>query len=221
MTPSAHSLSRESFIENALWIGLSLASRGAGVGDNLDFQGNLNDGAVDCNDGQGSDFLATWSPSGVVVLAHDFYRPTYQCVVPPVPAELRPLVERASPQRRERATGALWISGDSSVSTLPPAERSEVLSIIDAICGPSLVSTAEADAPEKVLLDAMVRGASTITSDVARVLLRPETVGAIWPPACSTLDAGRRIAKTLGRFGFQWPDLELHVEELRRARSPL
>jgi len=39
------------------------------------------------------------------------------------------------------------------------------------------------------------------------------TRGAHVYPPCSSLEAGRMIAADLKQFGFQWPDLELHLAQ--------
>ncbi len=218
---TAHQLlSRERFVENALCMGLGLATRGA-LGQ-PDVRGDLSGGAVECKDGQGSDVLAMWNPIGVVVMVHDHDKAKYEWKLPTWPLELSPLVEQLVQRGesravagywRERATGGLWITGNGSESTLEPADPRSVLCIVDYLCGPGLVFTEDKYPGVKALLGAMAHDDKVITEDLARVLLRGEAVQDVYPP-CSSLEAGRMIAADLKQFGFQWPDLELHLAQI-------
>jgi hypothetical protein len=107
--------------------------------------------------------------------------------------------------------------GARSESTLEPADGQSVLGVVDYLCGAAPVFTEEDYPGVNALLGAMVHNDKVITADLARFLLRSEAVEDMSPPCNSLLEAGRRIAADLKQFGFQWPDLELQLAQLRGA----
>ena len=133
-------LSRDPFVANVLWVGVCLLCH-APLSSDEDFRGNAGSGEAYWEDGLGDDLIVLWDEQGVVALVHDHHERLAPLIPPPPPA-LRGLTERAL-SSAVRATGWLWICGDSSSPRLPtrsrPARNNSLLSLIDAFSGPSLI----------------------------------------------------------------------------------
>jgi hypothetical protein len=150
--PDLPPLSRDAFVANVLWIGVNFACQGA-LGRELDFRGNHRRGEVSCNDGQGDNLHVLWDEGGVVALVHEHELPRHVPFDPPPPPPLQGLAELGGRKLSGliKATGCLWICGDRSSPRLEPSLPSSLLGILDAFCGPLLISSDEDDALERAL----------------------------------------------------------------------
>ena len=204
-------LSRETFVANVLWVGVSLACQGQLDSDMMDFRGNSRCGTVSCNDGQGDSFEVAWDEEGVVLLVHEKgERVASVADLPPAVRELAQQALSGSP----RVTAWLWISGAAASPRLRSWPSDGVLGLVDAFSGPPLRTSYEDDedyALERELFDAILGGQEELTeSSVAALLQGPVEELA---DDLGQLEAARLIAENLSRFGLRWPNLERDVEQ--------
>ena len=202
-SPELPALSREAFVANVLWVGVTLACQGP-IGGDLDFCGNRRRGEAHCNNGQGDWLQVLWDQHGVLVLVRDNYERAVP-LDPPPPPDLRELVERAM---STAATGWLWICGDRSSPRLPPSQDS-LLSFVDAFSGPPLMSSDEDYALERDLFSAIGDEPSELPAALVARLLD----GPVSEMSGTRLEAARVMAESLSQFGLLWSTVERDVAE--------
>ncbi|MBK6516445.1 MAG: hypothetical protein IPG04_20650 [Polyangiaceae bacterium] len=195
-------LRRDSFVANVLWVGVSLLCQGP-LGSGLDFRANARRGKAYCENGQGDELLVLWDEHGVVALVHDDDELPAP-LTPPPPSVLQGLMERAL-SGSVKATGWLWICGDSSSPRLPPKRQDELLGLIDAFCGPPLIIN---DSPKKELFEAIMAGQTELTDALACSLLDLPRLSRAVNRGKTRLEAARSLAEDLRRFGLLWPNVE-------------
>lgn len=199
--PPAEALSRDRFVTNVLWVGVCFACQGQ-LGDHLAFSGNHRRGEASGSNG-GDSFDLVWGEEGVVV--HVYELGELPVAASPLPSALGRLAQQlpASGVRR-RPTRTLWISGDAASPRLPPWPPNEILGLLDAFSGPSLVDDDEVYALERALLEAIVGGREQLTDALVAALME----GPVEELAERGLDGVRVLAEDLARFGLRWPNLE-------------
>lgn len=196
MDPSSplRALHRDSFVANVLWVGICLLCQGA-ICSELDFRGGTQRGEVDCENGLGDLLRVRWDDQGVVALVHHHHEPTAR-LTPSAPDLIAGLAESAL-TGFVRPTGWLWICGDSSSPRIP-STRNSLLSLIDAFCGPALVSSEEALSLERGLFEAIVCGPAELTGDPLKSPLMSRAVNRL---GTTKVEAAHVLAEDLLRPG--------------------
>ena len=208
----APALSRDSFVANALWVGVELACQARLCDSDLNFRGNFHRGTISCNDGQGDSFKVTWDDVGVVVRIYELGERAVEA--PPAPNALGAIMQQAL-MNSLSVTRWLWICGDTASPRLPPSDERSVFVLVEAFCGPSLVTNDEQYTLEMGLFDAILREQDLTEPLVAALLQGPVAdlarQGQFALVDNARLEAARVLAENLGRFGLNWPNLARDV----------